>query len=166
MANNLPKHIDKITDPKRKAVAPYNFVELPDKVVEAQALPDGDRYWQESEHQGNDQIIKISRHTGKIECTLTTSSPLYIRCGLDPLNYEKYGDKYPEEPKSMTEAEKRKWETDKKQWEEEKRNGRQLKSNGKKKREIYLHLSLIIHPVIIQAFLQAACAVCCVHWSK
>ena len=39
MANNLPKHIDKITDPKRKAVAPYNFVELPDKVVEAQALP-------------------------------------------------------------------------------------------------------------------------------
>ena len=52
MANNLPKHIDKITDPKRKAVAPYNFVELPDKVVEAQALPDGDRYYDhEEDHQ-------------------------------------------------------------------------------------------------------------------
>jgi CRISPR-associated protein (TIGR03986 family) len=60
--------------PKQPAIAPYNFVELPDRVVSAQLecdgkLRDNDRYYP-------------GRHTGRIECTLTTSSPLYIRCGL------------------------------------------------------------------------------------
>jgi len=70
MTNQLPKHIDHVPD-KRKAVAPYNFVELPDKVVEVDkdSLRSHDRYYGD-------------RHTGKIECTLTTASPLYIRCGL------------------------------------------------------------------------------------
>lgn len=63
-----PKHISHVPD-HRKAIALYNFVELPDKLVEAEALPDGDLYHSD-------------RHTGKIECKLTTSSPLYIRCGL------------------------------------------------------------------------------------
>jgi CRISPR-associated protein (TIGR03986 family) len=64
----FPKHIACV--PKsRQALAPYNFVELPDKVVQAEELPPGDRYHPD-------------RHTGKIECTLTTASPLYIRCGL------------------------------------------------------------------------------------
>jgi CRISPR-associated protein (TIGR03986 family) len=74
-----PKHIncvpefikdDKGRDLPRRAIAPYNFVELPDQVVEAELpLPEGDRYYP-------------NRYTGKIECTLTTESPLYIRCGL------------------------------------------------------------------------------------
>lgn len=64
-----PRHLSQITDPNRIAKAPYNFVELPNKVVLAEPLPDGDRY--HSEH-----------YTGTIECTLTTESPLYIRCGL------------------------------------------------------------------------------------
>ncbi|NET88352.1 MAG: TIGR03986 family CRISPR-associated RAMP protein [Kamptonema sp. SIO1D9] len=64
-----PKHIKKINGENRRAVAPYNFVELPEKVVEAQKLPSVDRY-------------HCDRHTGRIECTLTTESPLYIRCGL------------------------------------------------------------------------------------
>jgi|NOAtaT_7_FD_contig_121_360159_length_4634_multi_3_in_0_out_0_1 CRISPR-associated protein (TIGR03986 family) len=68
MSAKLPRHIEHVPD-NRKAIAPYNFVELPDKIVEAEPLPDGDRY------HGD-------RYTGKIECTLTTSSPLYIRCGL------------------------------------------------------------------------------------
>jgi CRISPR-associated protein (TIGR03986 family) len=73
-----PKHIDEvpefIQDDKgkelpRRAVAPYNFVELPEKIVPAEDLPSGDRY-------------HLERHTGRIECSLTTESPLYIRCGL------------------------------------------------------------------------------------
>jgi len=64
-----PKHIKKIEQVDRIAKAPYNFVELPEKVVEAEDLPSGDRY-------------HLDRHTGRIECTLTTESPLYIRCGL------------------------------------------------------------------------------------
>lgn len=64
----FPKHIACV--PKsRQALAPYNFVELPDQVVQAQPIPDGDRYHPD-------------RYTGKIECILTTESPLYIRCGL------------------------------------------------------------------------------------
>ncbi len=64
----FPKHIACVPE-SRKALAPYNFVELPDQVVQAQPIPDGDRYHPD-------------RYTGKIECILTTESPLYIRCGL------------------------------------------------------------------------------------
>jgi hypothetical protein len=43
MSTKLPRHIGHVPD-KRQAIAPYNFVELPDKIVEAEPLPDGDRY--------------------------------------------------------------------------------------------------------------------------
>lgn len=75
-----PKQIKNITAPQRIAKAPYNFVELPAKVVEAQPLPEGDRYHSE-------------RHTGRIECTLTTESPLYTRCGWSPEDFAEYGEK-------------------------------------------------------------------------
>ncbi|WP_199333947.1 MULTISPECIES: TIGR03986 family CRISPR-associated RAMP protein [Nostocaceae] len=69
----MKKHIRKIQT-HRQAIAPYNFVELPDKIVTSELEPNGklrdnNRYYSD-------------RHTGRIECTLTTSSPLYIRCGL------------------------------------------------------------------------------------
>ena len=71
-----PKHIKKIDKTDRIAKAPYNFVELPDKVVEAELpLPEGDRYHPE-------------HNTGKIKCTLTTESLLYIRCGLTTKEFE------------------------------------------------------------------------------
>ncbi|EAW36935.1 TIGR03986 family CRISPR-associated RAMP protein [Lyngbya sp. PCC 8106] len=74
-----PKHISKV-DSDRKAIAPYNFVELPEKVVEAELpLPEGDRYYSE-------------RHTGRIECTLTTESPLYTRGGWSPEDFAEYGE--------------------------------------------------------------------------
>jgi len=74
-----PKHIDKVPN-DRKAIAPYNFVELPEKIVEAELpLPEGDRY-------------HLDRHTGIIKCTLTTKSPLYIRCGLTPSDFSIFGD--------------------------------------------------------------------------
>lgn len=75
----LSKHLKEVPE-DRKAVAPYNFVELPDKVVEAEPLLPNDRYYSD-------------RHTGKIECSLTTESPLYIRCGLTPTDFAEFGDK-------------------------------------------------------------------------
>ena len=84
-----PKHIgdvpefikdDKGQDIPRRAIAPYNFVELPDTVVNAEDLPSGNRYHSE-------------RHTGRIECTLTTESPLYTRCGWHPDDFAEHGEK-------------------------------------------------------------------------
>ncbi|NCJ07356.1 hypothetical protein GS597_12725 [Synechococcales cyanobacterium C] len=75
----FPKHIACVTE-SRQALAPYNFVELPDQVVQAQPIPDGDRYHPD-------------RHTGKIECILTTESPIYTRCGWSQEDFAQYGDK-------------------------------------------------------------------------
>ena len=58
---------------KNRAVAPYNFVELPEAVVKAEL---------ENGYLRSHDCYHSNRHTGKIDCTLTTSSPLYIRCGL------------------------------------------------------------------------------------
>jgi CRISPR-associated protein (TIGR03986 family) len=101
-----PKHIDKISDNNRRAIAPYNFVELPDKVVEAELpLPEGDRYHPE-------------RHTGRIECTLTTESLLYTRCGWHPDDFVKYS----EPPTHKTKEDKDRWEKEEKvKWEKERR---------------------------------------------
>jgi CRISPR-associated protein (TIGR03986 family) len=78
---SLPKHIRDIPE-NRRAVAPYNFVELPDQIVEISEndLPSHDQY-------------HADRLTGRIECTLTTDSPLYIRGGLTPDQYADWGDK-------------------------------------------------------------------------
>jgi len=66
---NLPKHRN--PGPNRTASAPYNFVPLPEVVVtavnNADDLPDHDRYEQD-------------KYTGYFDVTLTTKSPLYIRC--------------------------------------------------------------------------------------
>lgn len=75
----LPKHIDKISDQNRRAVAPYNFVELPEQIVEVPSAPASDRY-------------HSKRLTGKISCELTTASPLYIRGGFTPKDFAKHGD--------------------------------------------------------------------------
>ncbi|MGB3266166.1 MAG: TIGR03986 family CRISPR-associated RAMP protein [Microcoleus sp.] len=107
-----PKHIKQITDSERVAKAPYNFVELPEKVVEAELpLPEGDRY-------------HLERHTGRIKCTLTTESPLYIRCGITPSDFIKYSElpeKYSKLPKNATDQQKKQWEDEKKQWETERK---------------------------------------------
>jgi CRISPR-associated protein (TIGR03986 family) len=81
-----PKHLKQVPrEPEdRRALAPYNFVELPEQVVEAELecngkLRDNDRYYPD-------------RHTGKIICTLKTESPLYIRCGLTPADFAAFGN--------------------------------------------------------------------------
>lgn len=61
----------------RTAKAPYNFVPLPDEVVtiDPNKLPDHDRY-------------EPTRHTGWLDCVLTTESPLYVRAALEPAEEE------------------------------------------------------------------------------
>lgn len=68
----LPRHLNNV--PNNRAKAPYNFIELPNDIVKVEPdfLPQHNVYYSESEH----------RYTGRIKCTLTTKSPLYIRCGL------------------------------------------------------------------------------------
>lgn len=96
-----PKHIKEISQTHRIARAPYNFVELPEKVVEAEALPDGDRYYPE-------------RYTGRIECTLTTKSKLYTRCAWTPDDFARYS----EPPIHKTQKEREQWEKEEKtKWE-------------------------------------------------
>jgi len=66
----LPKHLKEVKEKERVAFAPYNFVELPEKVVPGkQPIPAANTY-------------HSTRYTGWIDCQLETSSPLYIRCGL------------------------------------------------------------------------------------
>lgn len=55
-----------------KAHAPYNFVPLPERVIEAELPPDHDRY-------------HADRCTGYFEVTLTTETPLFIRGMLTEL---------------------------------------------------------------------------------
>lgn len=82
----LPRHLldgIKEINANRIAVAPYNFVELPNKVVTIteELLPAQNQYYVDD------------RYTGKFECTLITESPLYVRCGLSPADFKKFGDK-------------------------------------------------------------------------
>ncbi len=114
-----PKHIDRVPN-DRKAVAPYNFVELPDRIVPAQPIPTGNCY-------------DNNLHTGKIKCTLTTSSPLYIRCGMSPTEFAKFDGKSDE---NVTDDRK------------------------KEQREIRALFSRILL-INIQLFLAAVCVVCC-----
>lgn len=67
---SLPEHL-KHPSIDQAAVAPYNFVPLPERAVPAEPQLGGlDRY-------------DDDRLTGRIDCTLTTWSPLYVRCGID-----------------------------------------------------------------------------------
>ena len=102
MTNQLPKQISDVPEQievstrnraktiKRKAKAPYNFVELPEKIVESEPLPDGDRYYDHAEDQS--QPSKINRYSGRIKCTLTPELQIYIRCGWNPEDFAKYSE--------------------------------------------------------------------------
>lgn len=67
-----PKHRNPSTE--RTATAPYNFIPLPDSIVEADPLPDHNTF-------------ALGRHTGYFDVQLTTKSPLYIR---GPLTAEQF----------------------------------------------------------------------------
>lgn len=75
-----PIHANPRPDSNREAKAPYNFVPLPDHVLEVQPgeLLSQDRYYSDADH-----------HTGWLECTLTTASPLYVRAALDEEEFKR-----------------------------------------------------------------------------
>lgn len=92
-----PKHFDSIPK-KHQAFAPYNFVELPEpnQVISAHELPQQNHY-------------DSQRHTGYLNCKLTTESPLYIRCGLIPTDFEIFDETSPtlEELRKLTKEERK-----------------------------------------------------------
>ena len=63
-----------------QARAPYNFVSLPEKMVEANTPPDQDAY-------------QPNLLNGWFECTLETCSPTYIRGMLTEKEYREFGQK-------------------------------------------------------------------------
>lgn len=71
----LPAQINTI-DEHRAAIAPYNFVPLPQTIVPA-----------EQQEPLDQRIYHSARHTGTISCTLTAETPLYVRCGYTPEQY-------------------------------------------------------------------------------
>ena len=87
--STLPEHTT-IIPADRMAFAPYNFVPLPEKAVPAELVPEGQRIL----HQCAEAPFLVrhnqyfaERHTGTITCTLTTETPLYVRCGLTPAEF-------------------------------------------------------------------------------
>ena len=84
---SLPQHQNP-TDEKDAALAPYNFVPLPEQVVAVQPTVDHSRYYPQPEC-----------YTGLIHCTLTTASPLYTRAALERVEYDDF-----KESKDKTEA--------------------------------------------------------------
>lgn len=72
---NIPRHVNPT---KEIAIAPYNFVPLPEKIVtiDPDTLPDQDCY-------------DPDRHSGTIECVITTASPIYVRAPLTPEEFER-----------------------------------------------------------------------------
>ncbi|NES17619.1 MAG: TIGR03986 family CRISPR-associated RAMP protein [Symploca sp. SIO3E6] len=94
-----PKHIDSLPK-KRQSFAPYNFIDLPDEeqVVLSQELPQQNIYYPQ-------------RHTGYIQCTLVTESPLYIRTGLLLNDFKNFGNRSCnlEELAQLTPKEQERW---------------------------------------------------------
>lgn len=81
---NQPHKLPQQINPRRPedtAVAPYNFVPLPEQVVtvDPNTLPDQDRYYgSDADHH----------YTGTIQCKLITETPLYVRAALVPEDYQ------------------------------------------------------------------------------
>ncbi|MFZ5821199.1 MAG: TIGR03986 family type III CRISPR-associated RAMP protein, partial [Chloroflexota bacterium] len=68
------KHSDEIRD-DRQAIAPYNFVPLPETVRQVEKPPSQGFY--------DENLL-----TGKIHCTLTNSTPIYVRAAQTLAEYE------------------------------------------------------------------------------
>jgi CRISPR-associated protein (TIGR03986 family) len=67
----MKEHV-KAVPGERTAIAPYNFVPLPQQVVRA------DPAWYREAHAS----YRRNHFTGRIHCTLTTETPVFVRCGL------------------------------------------------------------------------------------
>ncbi len=65
--NPITHRFDSKNRTNQRAVAPYNFVPLPERVVPAR------------QPMGHDRYDTVEGVTGRIDCTITTQSPTYIR---------------------------------------------------------------------------------------
>lgn len=77
-----PQQIEK----DRLALAPYNFVELPDQVAK---VVDGNQAADKRKRAAHEalpdqNVFHTSRHSGWIDCRLITESPVYVRAALTP----------------------------------------------------------------------------------
>jgi CRISPR-associated protein (TIGR03986 family) len=94
--SNYPKQKDNIyqsDDPKhnREAIAPYNFVELPDRVVKAKDATPAEmvRTQKKGTEETHPCLVRhdcafTERYSGYITGTLIADSPIYTRTGLSP----------------------------------------------------------------------------------
>lgn len=74
----IPKHVNPTRWEKRQeAIAPYNFVPLPEKAVTVPLADVPDHH-----------VYHGDRLSGYIDCTLTTESPVYVRGMLTPEQYQ------------------------------------------------------------------------------
>jgi len=88
---SLPKQPLEI-DPDRQACAPYNFIELTERiaaVIAGSSLPDNEKSPEQRADAVNqalpDQnIFHADRHSGWIDCRLITASPTYVRAPRTP----------------------------------------------------------------------------------
>lgn len=78
---SIPKQPQNI-ESARRALAPYNFVELPERIARVSPVPENlwERFPQalpplQDRFDGN-------RHSGWIDCCITTASPVYVRAAL------------------------------------------------------------------------------------
>lgn len=78
----LPIHRNP-TDKNDQALAPYNFVELPNLILEGDSPVPRDRYHAKDQESG-----EKARLTGHILCQLTTETPLYTRAALNKEEYD------------------------------------------------------------------------------
>lgn len=76
-----PKHKNP-SNARRTAVAPYNFVAVPDRLLAYEDREDGPRFVDHGEYHAN-------RLTGWIDVELETRAPLYVRGSLTPAEYER-----------------------------------------------------------------------------
>jgi CRISPR-associated protein (TIGR03986 family) len=73
-----PKHVNPTRwEQRREAIAPYNFVPLPEKAVTMPLADVPDHH-----------VYQGDRLSGYIDCTLTTESPVYVRGMLTPEQYQ------------------------------------------------------------------------------
>lgn len=89
----LPAQINEISL-ERAACAPYNFVPLPAQIVPAEQVPEDWQVHLPQRDQQEDIVYpralrqdayyseQAGRYNGSISCTLTTESPLFVRCAL------------------------------------------------------------------------------------
>ncbi|NJL55039.1 TIGR03986 family CRISPR-associated RAMP protein [bacterium] len=72
----------------RRAIAPYNFIQLPEQVIAAEDAGDlcvhNDLDTKPHLHLVRQDSYHAGRHTGQITATLRAVSPLYTRTGLSP----------------------------------------------------------------------------------